>query len=578
MLLQQREACAPGRQRSEIRTPYIDGAQSGGDGGRRSCSVAEEVLRTVDGGLILGGETLARDPFLQLRELPRAHGHKEPMDVVEPHQPVGAPVACPVQCRDEQRVHRRGTARQPGMFRQRPRACEQLLQAEEPRIAMSIADAPMDVDVVVDAASVDPGVPTLMGHQAAIRCPARPVAERRRDRVQNRQLGLLHQDVGIVAGPQVRARIVAEGEGAALEDQHLDAGVVQPAEQSLGFGDANDVRRRLVSREHGQRVPETVASVAGTVDAEPPMNERQDTVAERGYRHVSRVGQLGRRDSLAAYQPGEQRHHGELVAGSEAGAGGAHGIPGMLVGMRCMAEIIGQKSAVYRDTMRATVSARRAGWRTTMSLDGLSPPGVVVNHLKGDPEERRVNTWLEGTAGDGLDVALFGVPFDGASTVRTGARHGPDAVRQALCYHTTYSSETGLDMASMGAADVGDVPVVVTDMRGTFERVAATSRELVERGIKFACIGGDHSITWPLLDGVTGALEGKRLGVVHFDARDVQYALREIGAHPKTIAMDVVEISPPLDVNNMTGNLGAMLVLSFFMGIASAHASLKAAR
>lgn len=55
------------------------------------------------------------------------------------------------------------------------------------------------------------------------------------------------------------------------------------------------------------------------------------------------------------------------------------------------------------------------------------------------------------------------------------------------------------------------------------------------------------------------------------DARDVQYALREIGAHPKTIAMDVVEISPPLDVNNMTGNLGAMLVLSFFMGIASAR-------
>jgi len=48
-----------------------------------------------------------------------------------------------------------------------------------------------------------------------------------------------------------------------------------------------------------------------------------------------------------------------------------------------MAEIIGQKSAVYRDTMRATVSARRAGWRTTMSLDGLSPPGVVVNHLEG---------------------------------------------------------------------------------------------------------------------------------------------------------------------------------------------------
>lgn len=323
-----------------------------------------------------------------------------------------------------------------------------------------------------------------------------------------------------------------------------------------------------------------------------------------------------------------------------------------------------------------------------MSLDGLLPPGVVVNHLKGDPEEHRVNGWLECSARDGLDVALFGVPFDGASTVRTGSRHGPDAVRQALCYYTTYSSETGLDMASMSAADVGDVPVVVTDMRGTFERVAATSRELVARGTRFACVGGDHSITWPLLEGVTAALEGKQIGIVHFDAhhdlreahlgaessgvpfrkalefsgtpiagrnlvqigmtefcnsavhadyareqgvtvipalsvrregiesvveraleracdgadalyvsvdvdaidqsqapgtaapnpagldaRDVQYALRKIGAHPKAIAMDVVEISPPLDVNNMTGNLGAMLVLSFFMGIASGRST-----
>jgi len=86
----------------------------------------------------------------------------------------------------------------------------------------------------------------------------------------------------------------------------VDAGIVQPAEQPLRFGDADDVRRRRRSRD------------AGNADADEGM-----------------------------------------------------------------AEIIGQKSAAYRDTMRATVSARRAGWRTTMSLDGLSPPGVVVNHLEG---------------------------------------------------------------------------------------------------------------------------------------------------------------------------------------------------
>jgi formimidoylglutamase len=319
-----------------------------------------------------------------------------------------------------------------------------------------------------------------------------------------------------------------------------------------------------------------------------------------------------------------------------------------------------------------------------MKLGSLSPPGLVVNHLKGDPAERRVNAWLEGGVSSDLDAAYFGVPFDGASTVRTGSRHGPDAVRQALSYYTTYSSESRFDMSNLRAADVGDVPVVVTDMRGTFARVAATARELVEGGVKFACVGGDHSVTWPLLEGVTAALAGKRIGIVHFDAhhdlreshfgaessgvpfrkalelpgrpilgrnlvqigmaefcnspvhadyareqgitvipaesvrrdgieaaidsaleaatdgtqalyvsvdvdaidqsqapgtaapnpagldaRDVQYALRRLAACPETIAMDVVEISPPLDVNDMTANLGAMLVLNFFMGIAS---------
>ena len=319
-----------------------------------------------------------------------------------------------------------------------------------------------------------------------------------------------------------------------------------------------------------------------------------------------------------------------------------------------------------------------------MELSSLSPPGLIVNLLKGDPAERRVNAWLEGGVSPDLDAALFGVPFDGASTVRPGARHAPDAVRQALSYYTTYSSETGFDMSGMQAADIGDVSVVVTDMRTTFARVAATARELVEGGISFACIGGDHSITWPLLEGVTTALDGKHLGVVHFDAhhdlreahfgaessgvpfrkalefpgspilgrnlvqigmtefcnssvhaeyareqgvtvipalsvrrdgiesvvdraieaasngtqalyvsvdvdaidqsqapgtaapnpagldaRDVQYALRRLGEHPRTIALDVVVFSPPLDINHMTANLGAMLVLCFLMGLAS---------
>jgi formimidoylglutamase len=53
------------------------------------------------------------------------------------------------------------------------------------------------------------------------------------------------------------------------------------------------------------------------------------------------------------------------------------------------------------------------------------------------------------------------------------------------------------------------------------------------------------------------------------DLRDVQEALRLIGAHAKIAGFDLVEISPPFDRDDMTGRAGASLVLSFLYGLAS---------
>ena len=318
----------------------------------------------------------------------------------------------------------------------------------------------------------------------------------------------------------------------------------------------------------------------------------------------------------------------------------------------------------------------------------LSAPGLVVNTMKGDADERRAGGWLEWDGKlEGLQAAFLGVPFDGASVVRTGSRGGPDAVRQGFSFYTTFSSSDGRSMDRFRAADVGDVPVTLTDMAGTFDRVTATLAGLVGRGIVPITIGGDHSIAYPCLRGVVQGLgSGKRLGIVHFDAhhdlraahlgaessgvpfrkaletlpeavrgrnlvqlgmaeftnspqladyasvhgvtvvpgrdlrrdgmtgaveralqiagdgtdaiyvsvdidcidqaqapgtaapnpfgldlRDVQEALRRIGTDPKVIGLDLVEISPQFDRDNMTGRAGASLVLSFLYGLSRRH-------
>jgi formimidoylglutamase len=154
-----------------------------------------------------------------------------------------------------------------------------------------------------------------------------------------------------------------------------------------------------------------------------------------------------------------------------------------------------------------------------MTALDLAPPGIVVNSMKGDPDEHRIGGWLawDGKL-DGLQAGLLGVPFDGASVVRTGARHGPEAVRQAFMYYTTFSSLDGRAMTGLRAADLGDVTVTLTDMQATFTAISNAARALAERGIVPVSIGGDHWVAYPLLHGLTAGLPGKRLGIIHFDA------------------------------------------------------------
>ncbi len=154
-----------------------------------------------------------------------------------------------------------------------------------------------------------------------------------------------------------------------------------------------------------------------------------------------------------------------------------------------------------------------------MNTLNLLPPGLVVNTMKGDIAEQRAGAWLSWDGSMNLDCAIVGVPYDGASVVRSGSRHGPDAVRQALMYFTTYSSRDRRAMTPLRAADIGDVQVVVTDMEGTFKRITETVAALVKRGIVPIMIGGDHSIAFPNMRGVSEALKaGKKFGIIHFDA------------------------------------------------------------
>jgi agmatinase len=116
----------------------------------------------------------------------------------------------------------------------------------------------------------------------------------------------------------------------------------------------------------------------------------------------------------------------------------------------------------------------------------------------------------------GLDVALIGVPMDLGVTNRPGARFGPRAVRQVERIGPYNHALEVTPQAELRSADVGDAPMrsrysldsCIEDIFAFFERIKAA-------GVRPLAVGGDHSITYPILKAL-GA--GAPVGLVHFDA------------------------------------------------------------
>jgi agmatinase len=111
---------------------------------------------------------------------------------------------------------------------------------------------------------------------------------------------------------------------------------------------------------------------------------------------------------------------------------------------------------------------------------------------------------------------VAGVPWDGATTNRPGARFGPNEIRRAshmLCdgTHPAYGLAPTADLA-----DRGDLTLPNTSLEGMRAALAPQADELVQRH-HMVWLGGDHSITLPLLRAYRRHY-GRPLAMIHFDA------------------------------------------------------------
>jgi agmatinase len=96
----------------------------------------------------------------------------------------------------------------------------------------------------------------------------------------------------------------------------------------------------------------------------------------------------------------------------------------------------------------------------------------------------------------GVDAAVFGIPFDTATSFRTGARFGPEAIRSASALLRPYHPALGLNLVeSLSIVDYGDSPVSPGATERTYGQVEEAMAPLVDAGVFPLALGGDHSIT-----------------------------------------------------------------------------------
>lgn len=117
----------------------------------------------------------------------------------------------------------------------------------------------------------------------------------------------------------------------------------------------------------------------------------------------------------------------------------------------------------------------------------------------------------------GLDAAFVGVPLDIGTSLRAGTRFGPREIRAESVMIRPYNMATGAaPFDSLSVADIGDVPINTFNLLDAVRIIEESYHKILEHNVIPLTLGGDHTITLPILRAIHKK-HGK-VGLVHIDA------------------------------------------------------------
>ncbi|ESO91281.1 hypothetical protein LOTGIDRAFT_105703 [Lottia gigantea] len=121
------------------------------------------------------------------------------------------------------------------------------------------------------------------------------------------------------------------------------------------------------------------------------------------------------------------------------------------------------------------------------------------------------------TDAKGLDVCITGACIDSGASNRAGTRHGPRQIRSESSLIREVNPATGAEPYDcLQVADVGDIPLCMYDLPEACKQIKKHVGSLMKDGCKVITMGGDHTISYPLLQAVKEKYGP--VGLIHLDA------------------------------------------------------------
>ena len=117
----------------------------------------------------------------------------------------------------------------------------------------------------------------------------------------------------------------------------------------------------------------------------------------------------------------------------------------------------------------------------------------------------------------GLDACFVGIPMDIGASNRAGTRHGPRQIRTESCMLRPYNMGTGsAPFEHLQVADVGDLAINTFNIAATCDIITEGISAILSCGAVPLILGGDHTLTYPVLRAIT-RMHGP-VALIHVDA------------------------------------------------------------